>query len=152
METSPTHEDDRSDCRQTSALGDCTRQLAVLDSDPLVVLQGVRAPGPGANPFSAMSLTCLPGNIVAVPFSWRRALFGKYDVFHLHWPEALTRGSGVRGFAKKALTTLLLARLWILRTAVVRTIHNLKPHEYEGVVERVLRTKFDRLTSVWISQ
>ncbi|MFV0373220.1 glycosyltransferase [Microbacterium sp.] len=63
-------------------------------------------------------------------FTWRAALFGRYDLFHLHWPEGLTSGGGsVKGQVTYALTRLLNARLRVTRTPVVRTLHNLRPHD-----------------------
>lgn len=63
-------------------------------------------------------------------FSWRRALVGNYDIFHVHWPEYLARTSrGARGWGKRAAMRLLIVRLRLKGTPVVWTMHNLDPHE-----------------------
>lgn len=58
---------------------------------PIVVLQSFRTPRPTTNPYIVMlgeTLRTTPG-VVLLNFSWRRALFGRFDVFHVHWPEIL---------------------------------------------------------------
>lgn len=63
-------------------------------------------------------------------FSWREALTGDYDVFHVHWPDALLDGrSPLRRAGKRAAAALLLARLRARRIPIVRTVHNPEPHE-----------------------
>ena len=85
-------------------------------------------------------------------FSWRTALFGRYDVLHVHWPELLMRGvDRPRTWARHVLCTLLLARLRLRRTAVVRTVHNVEPHETGSRFERALLAWFDRSTTHWIT-
>jgi beta-1,4-mannosyltransferase len=85
-------------------------------------------------------------------FSWRRAVLGRYDVLHLHWPEHLIRSTSVlRGFAKCLLTALLLVRLRFSRIVVVRTVHNIEPHEAGAPYERHLFRVLDARTAVWIA-
>lgn len=84
-------------------------------------------------------------------FDWWRALFGRYDVFHVHWPENLQRGSNWwRTLVRQALTATLMLRLAGTRTPVVRTLHNTQPHEPGGFLERALLDWCDRRTSAWI--
>ena len=86
-------------------------------------------------------------------FTWRTALTGQYDVFHVHWPEALLHGSTpARTLARRMLFRALLLRLRLRRsrTAVVRTVHNLRSHEAGSRTERALLERFDRLTTLWI--
>ena len=84
-------------------------------------------------------------------FSWWRALMAPYDVFHVHWPEILLQGrTPARALARRLLFALLLTRLRLRHTAVVRTLHNLRSHEEKSPTERRLLQAFDRQTTLWI--
>lgn len=116
------------------------------------VLVSNREPRSTTNPYITMLTTALrrtPGVEVAT-FSYPTALFGRYDVVHLHWPETIL-GQGGRRFsgrlARWVLTALLLIRLTIARTPVVRTMHNVEhPADVSGA-QRLLLRWFDRLTA-----
>lgn len=63
-------------------------------------------------------------------FSYRRALTGRYDVLHLHWPDShLLSGSWWSALAKHARFALLLAYMRLRGTRIVWMMHNLKPHD-----------------------
>ncbi len=82
-------------------------------------------------------------------FSWRKALSTKYDVFHLHWPEYLTRGrTPVRRLAKRALFLALLVKLRVTRTPLVWTVHNAYAHENGGKGEAWLFARVRGATSI----
>jgi len=82
-------------------------------------------------------------------FSWSTALFGRYQVFHVHWPEYLIRARNPRvGFVKRILFRLLLARLDMSNIAVVRTLHNLHPHESGDLHERRLTKRLEARTDL----
>lgn len=85
-------------------------------------------------------------------FSWTRALFGRYDVLHIHWTEALLTGRGpLRSTLKVMLTSLLLVRLVVQRLPVVRTVHNVVPHEKSyGFGGARLAAALDDRTDSWI--
>jgi len=86
-------------------------------------------------------------------FTWWRALTGQYDVLHAHWPEALLHGTTpARSLARRWLFRALVLRLRLnrRRTALVRTVHNLRSHETGPRVERRLLERFDRATTLWI--
>ena len=84
-------------------------------------------------------------------FSWRRALTGDYDVFHVHWPEQLVGDRRVLWrWAKRAGFAALLVRLKLRRPAVVRTLHNIEPHDGSTAVERWLMGRFDRQVTLAI--
>jgi beta-1,4-mannosyltransferase len=69
-------------------------------------------------------------DIEVVNFSWKIALFSKYDVMHVHWPESLVSSSKkIFSLIKYPLTILLILRLRIGSTPLVWTVHNLEPHE-----------------------
>lgn len=93
----------------------------------------------------------VPSEVKLSYFSWVKALFGRYDIFHVHWPEYLARGkSWPIGLARSALFTLLLARLWLFRVPIVRTVHNISPHENSGGLERRLLRWCERQTILFI--
>ena len=122
-------------------------------ADPrhLTVLESFRTPRPTTNPYLSQLLTSVPPHVTPLAFSWRTALTGRYDVLHVHWPEVLLRaGTRPRTTARLALASLLLARITLCRTAVVRTLHNAEPHEQTSRAERALLRWFDRRTTLWV--
>lgn len=127
------------------------RELAESTAS-FVVLQSVPRPRPTTNPYVTQLWTSLRAAGVDVrPFSWRTALLGRYDVFHVHWPENLVRSHARwRTLARQLLMMALLVRIGLGRTPVVRTLHNLRGHEESGRVEALLLDWLDRLTTVRI--
>lgn len=119
----------------------------------LAVLQSFPAPRSTTNPYLvqlARGLRELPG-VTVVNFSWRAALLGKYDVFHVHWPEILVGGhSPLKKLVRQALTLTLLCRLALTKTPTVRTIHNIELPEDISVVEIILLRLVDRRTTLYI--
>ncbi|WP_407943837.1 glycosyltransferase [Marisediminicola senii] len=85
-------------------------------------------------------------------FTWPNAILGKYEIFHLHWPEHLVgRVGGAKGAARRLLVLLLLLRLRVTSTPVVRTLHNLEPHSgKETDCDAILGRGFDRITKLEI--
>jgi beta-1,4-mannosyltransferase len=120
----------------------------------LVVQQSFPAPRPTSNPYIALlagALTELDGVEVRT-FSWRRALLQRSDVFHAHWPEILVSGNGrLKTAAREALFAVLLVRLRLGRTAVVRTVHNLELPSGLTAVQRMLLRRFERMTDLRIA-
>ncbi len=118
---------------------------------PLRVLQSFPEPRPTTNPYVVMlrrALDELPG-VEVQTFGWGRALTGRYDVFHVHWPEILLSGRDpLRRAARRVLVAALLLRLWVTGTPVARTAHNLAPHAGVSPVEAFLLRGFDRRTAV----
>ncbi len=120
-----------------------------------MVLQSFRTPRPTSNPYLTLLLRNLPtgtaDGVRAVTFSWPRALLGRYDVLHLHWPELLLRSRTRRGRLVRAVATAALwARVRRRRTPVVRTVHNPTPHEPGGAVERLLLRRLDAVTTTTV--
>ena len=111
------------------------------------VLQSFPEPRPTTNPYLVLlrrSLDAIP-SVDLHTFGWRRALLGRYDVFHVHWPEVLLDAqTPVRVLRRRALVALLLLRLRLTRTPVVRTLHNLRPHEGVAPVDAALLRALDR--------
>lgn len=117
----------------------------------LTVLQSTERPTGTTNPYLTQLYASLPASVDLHFFSMRDALFSRYDVLHLHWPEYLLRHRTRAGtLAKQLCVALLLLRARVLRVAIVRTLHNLQPHESGGWRERVLLDWIDRATSRWI--
>jgi len=94
--------------------------------------------GPHPNPFVAMLVAAVEPDVTVRMFRWRTALFGRYDVFHVQWPEALVGWRPSLRSAARSLACVALAARWALtRTPVVRTVHNLAPHESQAWYQRV---------------
>lgn len=92
-----------------------------------------------------------PPGVDQTPFSWRRALLEPYDILHVHWPENLVKArTGPRTYLKSILAVLLIVRLYMFRTPVVRTLHNLTPHEDQLLPGRIISRSLDRLTAHYI--
>ena len=118
---------------------------------PQIVVQQSLNPPDGTTKFVDQLAEGAPPEVRLRYFSWPSALLGRYDVFHMHWAEYRLRGSGASGGAKKLLFAMLLARLRLTRTPLVRTAHNPTPHEPGKKVERALLTWADRQTALVIA-
>ncbi|WP_210509053.1 glycosyltransferase [Naasia sp. SYSU D00057] len=103
------------------------------------------------NPFGRLLVASLPAEVLALPFDWRRAVAGRYEVLHVHWPEYLYRAP--RPWAqpiKTVLCALLLLRLALTPVALVRTVHNVAPHEAGSRLERAFLRALERRTDISI--
>lgn len=119
-----------------------------LEEKMVRVLQSVAAPG-STTKFVDQVVRYAPDDIEFAYFSWREALFGSYDVLHVHWPERFTRGSSSFSTSvKRVLFRTLLFRLRRRRTAVVRTVHNLEPHSPGDAKEGGLLARLDAITTI----
>lgn len=118
-------------------------------SRPLVVLQSFPDPRPTTNPYLVMLQRALTGRIgvEVLTFTWRRALLGRYDVVHVHWPENLLVGhSPTKTAVRQLLAALLVLRWRSMRTPVVRTRHNLDLPQGLGRWGQLLLTAIERAT------
>lgn len=117
----------------------------------LTVLMSAPNPPSNGNPYVSLLVESLAPEARADYFSWRRALTQRYDVFHVHWPETLVRGkTRPRSAGKALLFVAFIARLSVTRTAVVRTVHNRRPHESATWWEERLLRWLDRRVSTRI--
>ena len=120
---------------------------------PFVVLQSFPEPRPTTNPYIVMlgrSLAALE-DVELLTFSWRRALVRRYDVFHVHWPEILVAGqSRLKALVRQVLFLLLMVRLRLTRTPLVRTMHNLELPQGISRREVALLRLAERLTTLRI--
>lgn len=115
------------------------------------VLHSLRPPD-GKTRYIDQMIAGAPSEVSVLTFSWPRALFGSYDVFQIHWPEFLVRHRTRLGsITKRALTRLLLLRLRLTRTPLVRTAHNLVPHESGDRAERKLLDAVESRIAYWIA-
>lgn len=116
-----------------------------------VVLFSTRAPDANTNPYLIQLVQSLQGRATLEFFTPRKLLLGDYDVLHLHWPEYTFRRDNARFTAwTQLLVALAQLRLRITRKRVVRTLHNLAPHESAGLIEKLLLRGFDASTTCWI--
>src|SRR4051794_29767715 len=92
--------------------GDGPRMRVAMPDHPTVrVLLPFKRIRPTTNPYLTQLVAALdtrPG-VDLTYFSWRRALLGGYDVFHVHWPEILFEGHKRSGRAvRRVLTAMFL--------------------------------------------
>lgn len=117
----------------------------------LKVLESFQQPRATTNPYIVMLLAALREVCDVQTFSWRRALTTRYNVFHVHWPEVLLGSNRLsRRVARRICFFLLLGHLKAHRIAVVRTAHNLTPHEQQSRIDSWLIRRLDKLTVGWI--
>lgn len=119
---------------------------------PLIVLESFPDPRPTTNPYIVMLRDALAGQegLELLTFSWRRALLGRWDVFHTHWPEILVSGrTPLRSAVRQSLFALVLLRARLLRKPLIRTLHNLDlPSDLGRVQTFLLRTAYHWTTLV----
>ena len=127
-----------------------TRPAAEAAAETLTVLHSL-APPDGTTKFVDQIAGGAPPEVAVRFFSWSKALRDHYDVLHLHWPELLLRGRTKRQrFAKRQAMRMLLLRTRAKGVPIVRTAHNLQPHEVGGRAERRLLAEIDRRTDLFI--
>lgn len=124
---------------------------AEQDDLVLTVLESFGSPRPSTNPYLVELVRSLPPDIRVEFFSWGVAFRGHYDLFHVHWPEVLLRGTTWWKSVARWIATLgLLMLLRVRRTPIVRTMHNAESHEPPTVAQRWLLQLMDRWTTWWI--
>lgn len=118
----------------------------------LVVLHSFRILSSSSNPYLSQLVAALPATVESRTFSWPVALTGRYDVFHVQWPELLVRGRDrPRTLLRRLMFAILLVVLRARRVAVVRTVHNLEPHDAGSGAERFLLDRLAHITAVWVT-
>lgn len=133
-----------------SEVDEVERRLRRRGAGVIRVLHTLAAPDGTTRYVDHMIGSATP-DVQVITFSWRRAIFGSYDVLHVHWPEYLVRHrTRVGAVAKTVALRLLLARLFLTRTPVVRTAHNIAPHERGTTGEQSLLRLVDARTTLWI--
>jgi glycosyltransferase involved in cell wall biosynthesis len=120
---------------------------------PITALMSFPATPPKGNPYRLLleqGLRKAPG-LTIKHFSWRTALTGDYDVFHVHWPEILLEGrSAIKTAARRLLFVLFMIRMRLRRTPIVRTMHNLELPKDIDPIEVALLRAMERQTALWV--
>lgn len=124
-----------------------------MSADRLVVLQSFPTPRSTTNPYLIQLQQALgEAGVDVLTFSWQRALLGRYDVFHVHWPEILVDGrSPLKKAVRQALFVLFQLRLSATQTPWVRTLHNLELPSGLSQREIWLLRWAERRTTLWIT-
>lgn len=121
---------------------------------PLVVMESLTQLRPTTNPYLVQLCEALDrtADVELSFFRWKRALLGRLDVFHVHWPELLVGGHRVSGrMARRLLTALFLVRIRLTKVAVVRTLHNLERPSDMAWIDLALLRALDALTTLTIT-
>lgn len=117
---------------------------------PITVMHSLSAPS-GTTKFVVQLAEGAPPELNLKYFSWREALAGDFDVFHVHWPEFLVRGRTFAGRLRQRVYFLrLLRRIRKRGIPLVRTLHNVEPHESGGRIERWLLNRIDERTDLYV--
>jgi beta-1,4-mannosyltransferase len=117
---------------------------------PLTVLYSL-APPDGTTKYVDHLVDGAPAELDMHFFTWREALTGGYDAFHIHWPELTIRGKKpLKRFLRRRAVDLFVVLLKLRRVPLVRTVHNVAPHESGSKAERRTLAKYDRATTLFI--
>ncbi|GEL94970.1 glycosyltransferase [Cellulomonas composti] len=117
----------------------------------LRVLQSFRTPRTTTNPYLVQLRDALGASADVRTFSWRAALLEPFDVLHVHWPEVVVeRRSRVRHLAACVLFALAVRRASSRGRVLVRTVHNLAPHEEPDRASAAVLRSCDARTAWWI--
>lgn len=132
-------------CRNKSGM------ILVGSSEVITVLHAIKAPGDDTT-YASQMRDSAPRGVATEFFTWHQAFRGTYDVIHLHWPEYLVRGGGGIDTLKSIIRIpRLLRKIQREKIAVVRTLHNMKPHEDGYFFERYLLNRLDALVERYIA-
>lgn len=103
------------------------------------------------NPINRELLDAVSESIEAIPFRWRTAVGGRYDLVHGQWIEQLVRDENVIKAAAKAIIGCLWLRMLSRgRVPLIETIHNLRPHEPPGWWAKQFLRRWQRLPKLQI--
>lgn len=110
----------------------------------IVVLQTLRPPD-GTTKYVDQVVEGVPDEVEMRFFSWPKALLGRYDVLHVHWPELLVRHrTGWQRFLKRRALGVLPFVLRLRHVPIVWTMHNRQPHEVWSRAEERSIERFSR--------
>lgn len=123
-----------------------------IDPHPPITVLEVTTPPDGTTRYIDQIVTTAHPALTFRYFSWKRALTSRYDVLHVHWPENLVRHrSRLRKFALPLLLIVLITTLRLRGIPIVRTLHNINPHERGTGLERFALKTLDRATTVFVT-
>lgn len=118
-----------------------------MDS-PLRVLIDNREKHWAQNPFVLLWSQSLDPDIKLTPFTWRRALFGRYDIVHFNWPEYLFIYSHpLKHIIGWVLTYGLITRMRLQKKPYIRSFHDLSPWVQVSSLDRMLINLLDNQVS-----
>lgn len=117
-------------------------------SRPLRVLETVNPPD-GTTRYIDQVVSMAPGWVRFSYLGARNLATLRYDVLHVHWPDALLRGRF--HWLRCVCFVLLLEVLRWRGIAVVRTLHNLHPHEAGSRAEAWAMRRLDRRTTYTVT-
>ncbi len=121
---------------------------------PLRVLAWPAFENKTGNPYNRLLYEAVEDEGMEVAeFSLQRALWGSYDLWHLHWPDDfLSYRSPVTAAAYVGILLLLLVLARQKGTQIVWTIHDLGPHEsHHPWLESIFWRFFPRLVDGFIT-
>ncbi|HLM64286.1 MAG TPA: glycosyltransferase [Acidimicrobiales bacterium] len=143
---------DRAAARETTGAVPLDGRVSHPPGTDTVVLQSFGPPRARSNPYRMQLVGSMPASVRMLYFSWKRALTGRFDVFHVHWPEVVLQGrTRVRTAVRCTLFLLVLLRIRVQRKAVVRTLHDVAPYEPLAAIQRLSICLLDRWTTLWIT-
>lgn len=114
----------------------------------LKIIYSVPPPSSQSNPYTTMLAERVAEYADVDFFSWKKAFTRRHDVLHVHWPETLVRA----GTKQKAIVRLIAGHVYLTiakfrGTKIIRTVHNLTPHEAGSRAERSFLKRLDAQTS-----
>ena len=116
------------------------------------VMQSFPEPRPTTNPYLTQLLhhgSHYGAGMTMTTFSWKGAVLGRFDVLHLHWPEVLMQGgSRWRTTVRLIALGMVLLRIRVSRKALVRTVHNVRPHESGSRAQSAMYRWCERQTTL----
>jgi beta-1,4-mannosyltransferase len=105
-------------------------------------------PDKSTNPYVTMIARDAAESFSVIFFSWSKAIFSKYDLFHAHWPEYTIRGTTPLKTAFRTIAALIwLFRMFVSRTPVIVTQHNQTSHDELRRLDKWYLHLFEKL--VW---
>lgn len=97
---------------------------------PLQILAWPAYRNEASNPYTYLLYSNMGDEVEIVEFSPLRALFGRYSILHVHWPEAMfTDRSLWKSILRSAFSFVLILLLKIRAIPITWTVHNAKGHE-----------------------
>lgn len=119
----------------------------------LRVLASPATQPPDGNPYITLLYGAVRAHGVQVDDFDRRKLLDRYDVIHVHWPQALVRWSSPMTAAQDVAKVLALLRLAKARgSKLIWTGHDLRPHDsIRPGLHRFYVSAFTRMVDGWIS-
>ena len=98
------------------------------------------------NQYIKLLCESLPSEIDVVNFTFLTAIFGKYEILHVHWPDRLFRAdSKAKTYFKRVLLLILILKVFFFRIPTIWTIHDKSPHEKMTLFEFFLHSAFNRI-------